>query len=75
MIFIQSGEALVSFKGGAYQDAPAGSWILAPAYTPHHIKNKSATTPLKLLSVYTKWDTPQPSIAFATKAQEDEADH
>lgn len=71
MIFVQSGHAKVSFKGQPAVDAPAGSWILAPAYTPHYIKNVSKRKPLKLLSIYTKWDTQAPRIAFKTKADED----
>ncbi|MEM9242466.1 MAG: cupin domain-containing protein [Pseudomonadota bacterium] len=73
-IYILSGNAKVSFKEGAAQDVPAGSWILVPAYTSHYIKNASTTQPLKILSVYSKWDTKQPTMAFKTRAEEDKYD-
>ena len=74
MILVQSGHAKVSFRGQPEVDAPKGSWILAPAYTPHYIKNVSKRKPLKLSSIYTKWDTKQPQVAFKTKADEEAAE-
>jgi len=69
-ILIQSGQAKVSFNEGPFKDASAGTWLLIPAYTPHDIKNASKSVPLKILSIYSKWDTKQPTLVFKTMADE-----
>ena len=69
-ILVNSGSALVSFNGESFTKVSKGGWIFVPAFSEHHIKNESKTQPLKLLSIYTKWDTKEPAIAFKTFADE-----
>jgi len=70
-ILVNSGSALVSFAGGPLTKVSKGGWIFVPAFTAHYIKNASKTQSLKLLSIYTKWDTKEPAIAFKTFADEE----
>ncbi|MGA8165144.1 MAG: cupin domain-containing protein [Waddliaceae bacterium] len=73
-ILIQSGKAEVYLDDQALKDVPAGSWLLIPAYTPHYIKNASQTAPLKILSIYSKWDTEHPTMTFKTLNDEKKYD-
>ena len=70
-ILVNSGTALVSFSGGPLTKVSKGGWIFVPAFTAHYVKNASKTQSLKLLSIYTKWDTKEPGIAFKTIADEE----